>query len=86
MKLPALLVPLPLSASRGDQILNANYFVKRGYARVLEQENLNADTLPEALNDLMANREVLISNMEQSTEANGLENVQRIILESIGVK
>ena len=86
LKLPALLVPLPLSASRGDQILNANYFVKRGYAKVLEQENLNADTLPEALNDLMANREVLISNMEQSTEANGLENVQRIILESIGVK
>ncbi|WP_066686570.1 undecaprenyldiphospho-muramoylpentapeptide beta-N-acetylglucosaminyltransferase [Christensenella intestinihominis] len=86
LKLPALLVPLPLSASRGDQILNANYFQKRGYAKVLEQENLNRDTLLEALRDLEAHRQELVLNMAQSTEADGTSNVLNIILESIGVK
>lgn len=86
LKLPALLVPLPLSASRGDQILNANYFQKRGYAKVLEQENLTRDTLLEALSDLEAHRQELTLNMAQSTEADGTNNVLNIILESIGVK
>ena len=33
---PALLIPLPRSASRGDQILNAGYFARKGFAMVLE--------------------------------------------------
>ena len=37
---PALLIPLPRSASRGDQILNAGYFARKGFAMVLEQESL----------------------------------------------
>ncbi len=85
MKLPALLVPLPLSASRGDQILNANYFQNRGYAKVLEQENLTR-IRSEALSDLEAHRQELTLNMAQSTEADGTNNVLNIILESIGVK
>ncbi len=86
LKLPALLVPLPLSASRGDQILNANYFEKRGYACVLDQDALNAQTLMEHLDKLQACREELIRNMEQSNEADGTSNVLNIILESIGVQ
>lgn len=85
LKLPALLVPLPLSASRGDQILNANYFAKRGYAKVLEQEQLNRDTLLGALEELAAHRQEYVLNMAQSTEADGTGNVLNIILESIGV-
>ncbi|MEG0382231.1 MAG: undecaprenyldiphospho-muramoylpentapeptide beta-N-acetylglucosaminyltransferase [Christensenella sp.] len=85
LKLPALLVPLPLSASRGDQILNAAYFQKRGYARVLEQESLNRETLITALDELQTHRQELILNMAQSTEADGLGNVLNIIAESIGV-
>lgn len=85
LKLPALLVPLPLSASRGDQILNAKYFEQRGYAKVLEQENLDRETLLAALNELRAHRQEYILNMAQSTEADGTGNVLNIILESIGV-
>lgn len=85
LKLPALLVPLPLSASRGDQILNAAYFEKRGYAKVLEQEQLTRDTLIAALEELQTHRQEYVLNMAQSTEADGTGNVLNIILESIGV-
>lgn len=49
---PALLIPLPRSASRGDQILNAGYFARKGFAMVLEQESLTPETLLDAVNDL----------------------------------
>ncbi len=35
LRIPMLLIPLSLAASRGDQIINANSFLKRGYAHVL---------------------------------------------------
>ena len=78
--------PLPLSASRGDQILNADYFKKRGYAEVIAQEDLTPETLLSALCELEAHREELIGNMSRSAEADGTNNVLTIILKSIGVK
>lgn len=44
LKKPSLLIPLPLAQSRGDQILNAKYFEKHGYAKVLEQEKMTGET------------------------------------------
>ena len=46
---PAVLVPLPLSASRGDQIQNARYFEKKGYAIMVDQDTATADTLADAV-------------------------------------
>ena len=86
LKLPALLVPLPLSASRGDQILNARYFEKRGYARVLEQEKLDAQALLGALEELAAHKDEMIQAMENSKEADGTKNVLDVIFESMGVQ
>ena len=82
--IPALLVPLPLSASRGDQILNADYFQKRGYAHVMDQQSLSPQTLPAAIDALYANRETLISNMKTSRALNGTQNVLNVIYESVG--
>ncbi len=81
--IPSLLVPLPLSASRGDQILNARYFKKRGYADVIEQENLNPETLIRGLTALYGKRDEYIANMKASTALNGTANVLRIIHEYI---
>ena len=44
LKKPMLLIPLSIHASRGDQVLNAKYFEKKGYASILEEENLTATT------------------------------------------
>ena len=42
---PHLLVPLPLTASRGDQIENAAYAEARGWSAVLPERDLNSVTL-----------------------------------------
>ena len=44
-----LLIPLPMSASRGDQIKNANYFKNRGWANLLYQEKMTDVSLFDAL-------------------------------------
>ncbi|MFR8178632.1 MAG: glycosyltransferase [Dorea sp.] len=42
---PNLLIPLSANASRGDQILNARSFERRGFSMVLEEEELTNETL-----------------------------------------
>lgn len=83
LKIPSLLVPLPLSASRGDQILNAGYFEKNGYALVLEQEKLSAQTLLDQLEKLNENRDAIIAAMESSEAMGGTQNVLKVIYESV---
>jgi len=84
LRIPPLLVPLPLSASRGDQIQNAEYFKKHGYAMVLEQESMNNDTLLSLLEELYSKKDTFVQNMLAGPGANGTENVLKVIYESIG--
>ena len=44
-----IFVPLPKTASRGDQINNAEYYAERGLAEVIRQENLDENTLTSAV-------------------------------------
>ena len=75
LALPALLVPLPLSVSRGDQLLNAAYYEKRGYAAVLQQEDITDETLLGAIEDLYAHREEYAARMKAEAHADGTEAV-----------
>ena len=50
---PSVLVPLPLSASRGDQLANARVFAGKGAAVRLEQETLTPDSLYRTVAALM---------------------------------
>lgn len=50
---PHILVPLPLSASRGDQIDNARVFRQAGMSVVIAQEALTGETLLAAIEELM---------------------------------
>ena len=79
---PLLLVPLPLSASRGDQIENARSFEKAGYARVLLQEEATPDTLCDSIRDTWAGREGLVRAQSASFAANGLDQLYKVILAS----
>jgi len=80
LSLPALLVPLPLSQSRGDQLQNAAYFQKRGYADVLYQENMTEETLVKALFRLYDHRETYKANMDAEPNKNGLKAVLNHII------
>ena len=63
LKRPMLLIPYPLDASRGDQILNAKSFQKQGYAEVLMQEDVTTERLVTSLRQLYRNRYGYIANM-----------------------
>ena len=76
---PALLIPYPKEASRGDQILNARSFEQRGLARVLMQEDMTPDTLTSAVIDTYKNRGQLIDAMEREPSADGVANVMQLI-------
>jgi len=54
---PMILVPLPNTASRGEQSLNAQSFVKKGYAEIIKDEDIaNPDILLPMLDKLYQNR------------------------------
>jgi len=77
LKKPHLLIPLPLHASRGDQILNAESFKKKNFSQVLPEENLE---------DLVNELDILYTNREKYIEAMGkyeTQNPSEIILKSI---
>ncbi len=76
---PNLLVPLPLSASRGDQILNAREFASKGYSRVLPEEEIRGDRLSRELDALLAGAEAQREAMRRSQERNGAKAVTREI-------
>ncbi len=78
---PLLLVPYPKGASRGDQILNAQSYEKRGLCRVLLQENMTADTLAETLKQTWADRATLAANVKAAPPADGTRRVLEMIEE-----
>lgn len=80
LSLPALLVPLSKASSRGDQILNAQYFEKQGFSRVLSQEDMTAETLLTGINDLYDNRKELRHKMQLENAGDASEKVARIIV------
>ena len=79
LKKPMLLIPLPLSASRGDQILNAKSYETRGLAQVLLQEDLNRDALVKALVSLQQNVMLLRAALEKAPAADGTSDVLDLI-------
>jgi UDP-N-acetylglucosamine--N-acetylmuramyl-(pentapeptide) pyrophosphoryl-undecaprenol N-acetylglucosamine transferase len=76
---PALLIPLPLSSSRGDQLLNAEYFRKRDFAAVLIQEDITPELFNEKLCALYDERDKYIAAMKATPQSNGTQAVLNVI-------
>jgi len=72
---PALLIPYPKSASRGDQILNAESFRARGLSHVLMQEDMTPETLTRAIERLYHERGNLYQAMDAEPTGNGIDAV-----------
>lgn len=78
---PALLIPLPRAASRGDQIQNARSFERQGFSRVLPEEELTPDRLAQEVRSLYADREKLAQAMQQAEAADGISRVLAVVRE-----
>ncbi len=56
---PSILVPLPLSASRGEQIVNARIFENAGASVVIQNDDFTHENLVSVVRDLFSNGEKL---------------------------
>lgn len=76
---PNLLIPLPASSSRGDQLLNARSFERQGYSVVLEEETLTPKLLLDSILQLYENRNTYIDAMKRSPQQNSIDTIIDLI-------
>lgn len=79
LKKPNILIPLSAEASRGDQILNAASFEKSGYSKVIQDKDLNRDTLISAIHEVIQNKEPYINAMKNSGQTDSITMITTII-------
>ena len=80
---PNLLIPLSANASRGDQILNARSFERQGFSIVLEEEELNKDTLLDSIHKLYKHRNTYIDAMKHSSQQDSINTIINLIQEAV---
>ncbi|THF76248.1 undecaprenyldiphospho-muramoylpentapeptide beta-N-acetylglucosaminyltransferase [Cohnella fermenti] len=84
LKKPMLLIPLTKQQSRGDQLLNAASFERSGYAKVLQEERLDAAQLVRAVADLYSDKESYIRRMGDTPIGDARGRLQRLIVQAAG--
>ena len=87
-KKASVLIPLPLSGSRGDQIRNAEIFKNAHAAVVLDQDNLTPEKLLEIITNLLDNEDKLMMMRENAGKLfkeDSAKLIAEIILRSIYV-
>ena len=81
---PMLLLPLSGASTRGDQELNADYFLKRGYAKVLKADEVGPESVARELLALYAERETYREAMEHAEGVDGTDRILALIREAAG--
>lgn len=79
LKKPNILIPLSKSASRGDQILNAQSFEKQGFSIVLPEEQLDAKRLEGLIRKAFTDRKTFIDTMEKRASISGVKAVVDVL-------
>ncbi|MBY5035276.1 UDP-N-acetylglucosamine--N-acetylmuramyl-(pentapeptide) pyrophosphoryl-undecaprenol N-acetylglucosamine transferase [Streptococcus gallolyticus] len=75
-----LIVPLGRQASRGDQLENAAYFEKKGYADQLDESQFTLENVLHQVSSLLDEKEFYLSNMENSTEIQSVDSFYELLL------
>lgn len=81
---PNILIPLPASSSRGDQILNARSFETQGFSMVLDEDYLTENLLIEKVQELYCNRHSFIAAMKESQQKDAVETIAALLKEITG--
>lgn len=76
---PNLLIPLPATQSRGDQLQNAASFEKQGFSKVLPEGEMTAERLVAEVTELYKNSEIFSTKMKEQDVTNGVKNVMAVI-------
>lgn len=79
LAIPALVIPLPKGASRGDQIDNARYFSSLGCARTLLQSDLTPQSLTSELDSLLTRADRMRLNAKKCSRLDGRKEIAEIL-------
>lgn len=80
LRKPNILIPLSASASRGDQILNANSFQKQGFSYVLDEDTLTDSQLLTAIKTVSEKKSDYISAMNHSQQLDPISTITDLIV------
>lgn len=79
LKKPNILIPLPSTSSRGDQILNAHSFESQGFSIVIDEDDLSEKLLAEKVHELYFTRQTYIESMSKSGQMNAINRIIDLI-------
>lgn len=83
LKKPNILIPLPTSSSRGDQLLNAQSFESQGFSIVLQEDDLTPDLLSDKVHELYFTRQTYHEAMCKSGQMDSIRTIMNLIKEAI---
>jgi UDP-N-acetylglucosamine--N-acetylmuramyl-(pentapeptide) pyrophosphoryl-undecaprenol N-acetylglucosamine transferase len=79
LKKVCLFIPLSTSASRGEQILNAEYAQKNGFSQMLTENNLNSEVFLDKIRGLIKEKEHFKETISKYTLPNGTAEIMKLI-------
>ena len=82
LKKPNILIPLPASSSRGDQLLNARSFESQGFSIVINEDDLTTDMLVDKVHELYFTRQTFRNAMSNSGQMDSIKTIMRLIEEA----
>ncbi len=82
LKKPNILIPLPASSSRGDQLLNAQSFEAQGFSIVLNEDDLTPELLTDKVHELYFTRQTYHDAMSKSGQMDSILTIMNLIQEA----
>lgn len=83
---PNILIPLPSSSSRGDQLLNAKSFESQGFSIVIDEDDLSEKLLAEKIQELYFTKQTYIDAMSKSNQSDAINTIVGLIEEVVKEK
>ncbi len=81
LRKPAVVIPLPTSASRGDQIDNARLFAEKGYGLVLAQDDVTPESLLTNVRAALEGAKEFAQAMESAESQDPAERIADLLVE-----
>lgn len=82
LKKPNILIPLPSTSSRGDQLLNAASFEAQGFSIVINEDDLTTELLADKVHELFSNRQSYHDAMSRSGQMDSIRTIMKLIEET----
>ena len=82
LRKPNILIPLPSSSSRGDQLLNAQSFEAQGFSIVIDEDDLTTNLLVNKVKELYSNRQSYYETMSKSSQIDSIKTIMKLIEEA----